>query len=180
MPESCEWAKSTTHPHCWFIISRLIQRNLQHFFHAIGVVASNTQPKIAISKLHSVTIAKVCRSKSQRGQHQQGPGSSATAKPGRTHHVDEVSTLAEVEDSAYSLYHVTAGTAAPIWATVKVNGANHDWSGHRGFLVHHQWGHISQLVAIQPITTTANREGPEQLYQWVPRGPRFSVCVGGV
>ena len=36
-------------------------------------------------------IAKVCHSKNQHGQHQQGPGSSATAKPGRTHHVDEVS-----------------------------------------------------------------------------------------
>ena len=47
-------------------------------------------------------IAKVCGSKNQRGQHQQGPGSSATAKPGRTHHVDEVSTLAEIEDSPYS------------------------------------------------------------------------------
>ena len=30
----------------------------------------------------------------------------------------------EVEDSSYSLYHVSAGTAAPICATVKVNGAN--------------------------------------------------------
>ena len=69
-------------------------------------------------------IAKVCRSKNQRGQHQQGPGSSATAKPGRTHHVDEVPPLAEVEDSPYSLYHVSAGTAAPICAIVKVNGTN--------------------------------------------------------
>ena len=69
-------------------------------------------------------IAKVCRSKHQRGQHQQGPGSSATAKPGRTHHVDEVSSQAEVEDSPYSLYHVSAGTAAAICVTVKVNGAN--------------------------------------------------------
>ena len=32
-------------------------RNLQHLFHAIGVVASSTQPKIAVSKLQSVTIA---------------------------------------------------------------------------------------------------------------------------
>ena len=32
--------------------------------------------------------------------------------------------LAEVEDSPYSLYHVSAGTAAPICVTVKVNGAN--------------------------------------------------------
>ena len=69
-------------------------------------------------------IAKVCRSKNQRGQHQQGPGSSATAKPGRTRHVDEVPPLAEVEDSPYSLYHVSAGTAAPICAIVKVNGTN--------------------------------------------------------
>ena len=43
-------------------------------------------------------IGKVCRSKNQRGQHQQGPGSSVTAKTGRTHHVDEVPPLAEVED----------------------------------------------------------------------------------
>ena len=32
-------------------------------------------------------IAKVRCSKNQRGQHQQGPGSSVTAKPGRTHHL---------------------------------------------------------------------------------------------
>ena len=38
--------------------------------------------------------------------------------------VDEVSPQAEVEDSPYSLYHVSAGTAAPICVTVKVNGAN--------------------------------------------------------
>ena len=68
-------------------------------------------------------IAKVCHSKNQCGQHQQGPGSSATAKSGRSHHVDKVSTLAEVEDSPFSLYHVTAGTAAPICVTVMVNGA---------------------------------------------------------
>ena len=29
-----------------------------------------------------------------------------------------------VEDSPYSLYHVTAGTVAPICTTVNVNGAN--------------------------------------------------------
>jgi len=51
-------------------------------------------------------IAKVCHSKNQRGQHQQGPGSSATAKAGRTHHVDKVSPMAEVGNSPYSLYHV--------------------------------------------------------------------------
>ena len=73
-------------------------------------------------------IAKVCRSKKQQRQHQQGPGSSATAKPGRTHHIDKVSPLVEVEDSPYFLYHVSAGTAALICATVKVNG----------FLVPHQ------------------------------------------
>ena len=94
------------------------------------MVASSIQPKIAVSKLQchhcrkKGHIAKVCRSKNQRGQHQQGPGSSATAKPGRTRHVDEVPPLAEVEDSPYSLYHVSAGTAAPICVTVKVNGAN--------------------------------------------------------
>ena len=78
-------------------------------------------------------IAKVCCSKNQHGQLQQGPGSSATAKPGKTHYVDEVSTSTGVEDSLYSLYHVTAGTAAPICVTVKVNGANNG-SGHRDSL----------------------------------------------
>ena len=47
-----------------------------------------------------------------------------TAKPGRTHHIDEVSPLTEVEDSPHSLYHVSAGTVAPICTTVKVNGAS--------------------------------------------------------
>ena len=34
-----------------------MERNLQHPFHVIGVVASSTQPNIAVSKLQSVTIA---------------------------------------------------------------------------------------------------------------------------
>ena len=94
-----------------------------------------------------------------------GPGSSATAKPGRTRHVDKVSPPAEVEDSPYFLYHVTV---APICATVNVNGANLtievDTGASLSLISHNMLHcHILQLVAIQHTITTANREGPEHL-----------------
>ena len=65
-------------------------------------------------------IAKVCRSKEQKG-HAQKARSTAKPPAAPTHRVcDE----AEEEDSPYSLYKVTARTAAPILATVTVNGVN--------------------------------------------------------
>ena len=106
-------------------------------------------------------IAKVCCSKKQRRQHQQFLGSIVTAKPGRTYHVDELSSLVEVEDSPYSLYHVTAGTAAPICGTVKVKGTKLTMEVYtEASLSSSMKPHIAAVAKLQPTEKVLSRHVP--------------------